>query len=676
MAVAEEVKIEQTELERLCINSIRVLAIDGVQKANSGHPGMPMGMAPAAYVIWTRFLRHNPANPKWYGRDRFVLSAGHGSMLLYSLLYLTGYDLPLEELKRFRQLGSRTPGHPENHLTPGVETTTGPLGQGFANGVGMAIAAKHMAARFARDGSKLFDHRVFAIVSDGDLMEGISSEAGSLAGHLGLGNIVYLYDNNHITIDGNTGLAFSEDVCKRFEAFGWHTQTVEDGNDTGAIARAVEQACAVEDRPSLIAVRTHIGYGSPHRQDTSKAHGQALGPDEVKLTKQFYGWPLEPDFYVPDAALKEMRRAVERGRQLEADWNTHFEAYAKAYPAEAEQFQMMLRGELPEGWDAELPVFAPGDGLATRVSASQVEQAIAAKVPSLFGGSADLNESTHTDIKGGGDFERGSYAGRNLHFGIREHAMCGILNGIALSGGFIPFGSSFLVFTDYCRPSIRLAALMGLHVIYVFTHDSIGLGEDGPTHQPIEHLSSLRAIPNLTVIRPADANEAVEAWRAAMLHKKGPTLLALSRQKLPTFDRTRMGAASGLRRGAYVLTETPERIPDIILIASGSEVELAVAAREKLETHGLAVRVVSMPSAEIFERQERSYRDSVLPPSVTCRLAIEAGSPLSWWRWVGSEGDVIGMTTFGASAPYQELLNHFGFTVDNVVERALRLLGR
>ncbi len=676
MALAGEVKVEQSELERLCINSIRVLAIDGVQKANSGHPGMPMGMAPAAYVIWTRFLGHNPANPKWYGRDRFVLSAGHGSMLLYSLLYLTGYDLPLEELKRFRQLGSRTPGHPERHLTPGVETTTGPLGQGFANGVGMAIAAKHMAARFARDGSTLFDHRIFAIVSDGDLMEGISSEAGSIAGHLGLGNIVYLYDNNHITIDGKTEIAFSEDVCKRFEAFGWHTQTVEDGNDTQAISRAVERACAVEDRPSLIGIRTHIGYGSPHRQDTPKAHGQALGPDEVKLTKQFYGWPPEPDFYVPDAALKEMRRAVERGRQLESDWNARFEAYAKAHPAEAEQFQMMLRGELPEGWDAELPVFSPKDGAATRVSASQAEQAIAAKVPSLFGGAADLNESTHTDIKGGGDFERGNYAGRNLHFGIREHAMGSILNGIALSGGFIPFGSSFLVFTDYCRPSIRLAALMGLHVIFVFTHDSIGLGEDGPTHQPIEHLSALRAIPNLTVIRPADANEAAEAWRAAMLRTRGPTMLVLSRQKVSTFDRTGMGAASGLRHGAYVLTETPERMPDIILIASGSEVELAVAAREKLETHGLAVRVVSMPSAEIFEQQERSYRDSVLPPTVTRRLAIEAGSPLSWYRWVGSEGDVIGMTTFGASGPYQELLNHFGFTVDNVVERALRLLGR
>lgn len=676
MALAAEVKVEQTELESLCINSIRVLSIDGVQKANSGHPGMPMGMAPTAYVIWTRFLRHNPANPKWYGRDRFVLSAGHGSMLLYSLLYLTGYDLPLEELKRFRQLGSRTPGHPENHLTPGVETTTGPLGQGFANGVGMAIAAKHMAARFDLDGSRLFDHRIFAIVSDGDLMEGISSEAGSIAGHLGLGNIIYLYDDNHITIDGKTEIAFSEDVCKRFEAYGWHTQAVEDGNDTQAIERAIEQACAVEDRPSLIRVRTHIGYGSPHRQDSPKAHGQPLGPEEVKLTKQFYGWPLEPDFYVPDAVLKEMRRAVERGKQFESEWNKRFEAYEEAHPAAAEQFQMMLRGELPEGWDADLPVFSPKEGMATRVSASQAEQAIAARVPSLFGGAADLNESTHTDIKGGDDFERGNYGGRNLHFGIREHAMCGILNGIAISGGFVPFGSSFLVFTDYCRPAIRLAALMGLHVIYVFTHDSIGLGEDGPTHQPIEHLSSLRAMPNLTIIRPADANEATEAWRAAILRKKGPTMLVLSRQKMATFDRTQMGAASGLRHGAYILTETPERIPDIILIASGSEVELAVAAREKMERHGLAVRVVSMPSMEIFEQQERSYRDSVLPPTVTRRLAIEAGSPLCWYKWVGSEGDVIGMTTFGASAPYQELLNHFGFTVDNVVERALRLLGR
>ncbi len=676
MSLTAEGKIEQSELERLCINSIRVLAIDGVQKANSGHPGMPMGMAPTAYVIWTRFLRHNPANPKWYGRDRFVLSAGHGSMLLYSLLYLTGYDLPLEELKRFRQLGSRTPGHPENHLTPGVETTTGPLGQGFANGVGMAIAAKHMAAQFERDGSGLFDHRIFAIVSDGDLMEGISSEAGSIAGHLGLGNIVYLYDDNHITIDGKTEISFTEDVCKRFEAFGWHTLAVEDGNDTQAIADAIEKACAVEDRPSLIRVRTHIGYGSPNRQDSSKAHGQALGEEEVKLTKRFYGWPLEPDFYVPDAALKEMRRAVERGKQWETDWNARFEKYAKAHPAEAERFQTMVRGELPDGWDAELPVFTPKDALATRVSASRAEQAIAAKVPSLFGGSADLNESTHTDVASGGDFEPGNYAGRNLHFGIREHAMGSILNGIALHGGFVPFGSSFLVFTDYCRPSIRLAALMRLHVIFVFTHDSIGLGEDGPTHQPVEQVMALRAIPNLTVIRPADANEAVEAWRAAMLRNKGPTLLALSRQKLPTFDRTQMGAASGLRHGAYVLTETPERTPDVILIASGSEVQLAVAAREKLEAHGVAVRVVSMPSFEIFDEQQRSYRDTVLPPMVTRRLAIEAGSPLGWYKWVGSDGDVIGMTTFGASGPYEELLNHFGFTVDNVVARALRLLGR
>jgi len=668
--------LSQAELDQLCINSIRVLAIDAVQKANSGHPGMPMGAAPMAYLLFTRFMRHNPANPHWFGRDRFVLSAGHGSMLLYAMLHLSGYDLPLEELKRFRQLGSKTPGHPEYGCAPGVETTTGPLGQGFATGVGMAIAARHLEATFDRDGSGLFAHRIFAITSDGDMMEGVSSEAASLAGHLRLGNIVYLYDDNHITIDGSTSLAFSEDVCKRFEAYGWHTQSVEDGNDLGALSAAIERACAERQRPSLIRVRTHIGYGSPHRQDSPEAHGKALGAEEVKLTKRNYGWPLEPDFYVPDEARSEMGKCRERGAQAEAEWNRKFEAYAANYPELAARLKAMLAGQLPAGWDADIPTFTPRDNLATRESASKVESAIAKHVPALIGGSADLAESTFTDIKDGGSFGANSYAGRNLHFGIREHAMCAALNGIALHGGLIPLGSTFLVFSDYARASIRLAALMRLHVIYVFTHDSIGLGEDGPTHQPVEHLAALRAMPNLTVIRPGDANEAAEAWRVAIQHREGPVLMALSRQKIPTLDRERMAPAGMLARGAYVLTETAGRAPDIILIATGSELQLAVGAKPILEQRGHAVRVVSMPSFELFERQDAVYRESVLPSGLERRLAIEAGSPMCWYRWVGLRGDVLGMTTFGESAPSADVFKHFGFTVDNVVARAEALIAR
>jgi transketolase len=676
VATATKLKASESNLDQLCINSIRVLAIDAVQKANSGHPGMPMGMAPVAYLLWTRFMRYNPKNPHWFGRDRFVLSAGHGSMLLYAMLYLTGYDLPLEQIKNFRQLGSITPGHPEYGLTPGVETTTGPLGQGFGNGIGMALAAKHLRARFERDNSGMFGHRVFGICSDGDLMEGVASEAASIAGHLGLGNIVYLYDDNHITIDGSTDLSFDEDVCKRFEAYGWHTQSVEDANDLNAVTRAIENAVAEDQRPSLIRVRSHIGYGSPHRQDTSKAHGQALGAEEVKLTKQFYGWPEEPAFYVPDEALKHFRDCGARGPQLESEWNSRFDGYARAHPAEAAELKSMLAGELPAGWDAGLPRFTPKDTLATRESASRAEQAIAHKVWNLFGGAADLNESTFVNVDDGGDFSRNDHAGRNLHFGIREHGMCSILNGVALHGGFIPYGSSFLIFTDYCRPSLRLAALMGAHVIYVFTHDSIGLGEDGPTHQPVEQLAGLRAIPNFMVIRPGDANEAAEAWRAAMKHRGGPVLLALSRQKIPTLDRTNMAPASELERGAYVLTETGGRTAELILIATGAELHLAVEARQELEKRGRAVRVVSMPSMELFEQQDAAYRDAVLPPTITRRLAIEAASPISWYRWVGLDGDVLGMTTFGASGPYQNVLKHFGFTVENVVERALKLLER
>jgi len=636
---------------------------------------MPMGMAPVGYLLFTRYLRHNPRNPHWPGRDRFVLSAGHGSMLLYALLYLTGYDLTLDDLEHFRQLGSKTPGHPEVHHTIGVETTTGPLGQGIGNGIGMAIAAKHTAARFARGDSNLFEPRIFAICGDGDMMEGISSEAASIAGHLGLGNIVYLYDDNHVTIDGHTDLSFSEDVVKRFDAYGWHTQAVEDANDPAALTAAIDNGIAEKKRPSLIRVRSHIGYGSPHRQDSSEAHGKALGPEEVKLTKEFYGWPLEPAFYVPDVALEEFRHCIARGAEFESDWNRRFASYAEANPQEAAAYRAILARELPAGWDSELPVFTPKDTLATRESASRAEQAITQKMWHLFGGSADLNESTFTDVKGGGDFERGNYAGRNLHFGIREHGMCSILNGIALFGGFIPYGSSFMVFTDYCRPSIRLAALMGVHAIFVFTHDSIGVGEDGPTHQPVEHFSALRAIPNLTFIRPGDANEAVEAWRAAVLHQDGPVMLALSRQKMPTFDRTVMAPAARLHKGAYVLTETAGKTPELLLLATGSELHLAVGAKEELEKRGHAVRVVSMPSFELFERQDAAYRDSVLPPTVKLRLAIEAGVPMSWYRWIGLEGDMIGMTTYGASGPSDKVLEHFGFTVPNVVARALKLIG-
>jgi transketolase len=663
------------DLDQICVNSIRVLAIDAIQKANSGHPGMPMGMAPAAYVLWTRFLRHNPRNPGWYGRDRFVLSAGHGSMLLYALLYLTGYDLSLDDITQFRQFGSRTPGHPENRLTPGVETTTGPLGQGFANGVGMAIAAKHMEARFERERSGLFNHRVLGIVSDGDLMEGISSEAASLAGHLGLGNIVYLYDDNQITIEGRTRLAFSEDVCRRFEAYGWHTNTVEDGNGLSSVEQSIREACGVDDRPSLIRVKTHIGYGSPHRQDSAKAHGQPLGKEEVKLTKEFYGWPVEPPFYVPEEALDEFRRCVERGGRMEAEWNQRFEEYARRYPKEAAEFRAMLTGELPASWDEAIPAFTPQDNLATRKSAAAAQHAIASRVWNLFGGSGDLAESTFTEIEGGGDFERGNYGGRNLHFGIREHGMCGILNGVALHGGFIPYGSTFLVFSDYCRAAIRLACLMKLHVIYVFTHDSIWLGEDGPTHQPIEHLTALRTMPNLAVIRPADANEAAEAWRLAMVRRKGPIILVLTRQNVPTFDRRTMAPASGLRRGAYILTETAAANPDVILIATGSEVQLAVGAKARIEKYGFAARVVSMPSFELFAEQERAYQDSILPPSIHRRLVIEAGASLCWHKWMRPGSDIISVEDFGASGPANELFEHFGFTVDNVVSRAMRLLG-
>ncbi len=677
------------ELDDLAVNTIRFLAVDAVQKANSGHPGMPMGAAPMAYVLWTRFLKHNPSNPAWADRDRFVLSAGHGSMLLYSLLHLTGYDLPLDEIRRFRQWDSRTPGHPERGLTPGVETTTGPLGQGFANGVGMAMAEAHLAARYNRQGFEIFNHFTYGIVSDGDLMEGVASEAASLAGHLGLGKLIYLYDNNHISLAAATDLTFTEDVARRFQAYGWHTIVVEDGNDLGAIDAALREARS-GPAPTLILVRTHIGYGSPHKQDTFEAHGSPLGEDEVKETKRKLGWPLEPTFYIPPQVLDHFRQAVERGRGAEAEWNARFASYARAFPELARELEGAMRGDLPPSWDADIPQFpADAKGIATRVASGKVLNAIAPRVPALIGGSADLDPSTHTALAKLGDFEcplrapgdpQGSvgggwgYAGRNLHFGVREHAMGSILNGLAAHGATIPYGSTFLIFSDYMRPPIRLAALMGLHVIYVFTHDSIGLGEDGPTHQSVEQLAGLRAVPRLVVIRPGDANETAVAWRVAMEMRDRPVALALSRQNVPTLDRSKFAAADGVRRGAYILADFPELAPRVILIASGSELGLVVAARQKLIEQGIGARVVSMPCWSLFEEQPKEYRDAVLPSGVRARLAVEAGSTQGWHRYVGERGDVVGIERFGASAPGPVVLREYGFTVENVCQRALALV--
>jgi len=635
---------------------------------------MPMGAADMAYVLWTRFLRHNPANPHWPDRDRFVLSAGHGSTLLYSLLHLTGYDLPLEELMSFRQWGSCTPGHPEYGCAPGVETTTGPLGQGFANGVGMAIAEAYLAARFNRPGHKIVDHYVYAIVSDGDLMEGIASEAASLAGHLRLGKLIYLYDDNRVTIEGSTDLAFTEDRGKRFEAYGWHVQRV-DGYDLEAIATAI-RAAQRDPRPSLIMARTHLAYGSPHKQNDAKAHGAPLGEEEVRLTKKNLGWPTEQPFLIPEEALAHFRQALERGRAWEAEWRARFEAYAAEYPDLAEEWRMAMAGELPPDWDASLPVFKPEDGpMSTRVASGKALNSIAPRLPTLIGGSADLAPSTKTYLEGLGDFGADDRLGRNLHFGVREHAMGGVLNGMALHGGVIPFGGTFLVFSDYMRPSIRLAAMMKLPVIYVFSHDSLWIGEDGPTHQPVEQLASLRAIPNLTVIRPADANETVVAWRVALEQRSGPVALILSRQSLPILDRSSLAPAEELVRGAYVLAEAEGGQPDLILIATGSEVHLALAARERLAERGVRARVVNMPSWELFDRQPESYRQAVLPPHVTARLAIEAGVSQGWHRYVGPAGDVMSIERFGASAPYKVLQEKFGFTAENVAQRALALLG-
>jgi transketolase len=668
-----------TALDQLCINTIRTLSLDAVQQAQSGHPGLPLGAAPMAYVLWTRFLRHNPKDPKWENRDRFLLSAGHGSMLLYSLLHLTGYDLPLDEIKRFRQWGSKTPGHPEYGLTPGVEITTGPLGQGFANGVGMGIGGAHLAAKFNQDDFPLIDHYIYAIVSDGDLMEGVAAEAASLAGHLRLGKLIYLYDDNRVTIEGPTDLAFSENVPKRFEAYGWHTSTVADGNDLDAIETAIREAQAVTDRPSLISVKTIIGYGMP-TAGTRKAHSDAPGEDAVRQTKRHLGWPEDKQFYIPDEALNHFREAIDRGARAEADWRALVEQYEQKHPELGKLWQSVMSSELPEDWETHLPTFADAKPMATRAASGEVINALAPHMPMLIGGSADLGPSNNTDIKNGGDFERGAYAGRILHWGVREHAMGATLTGMSLNGGLIPFGGTFMCFSDYMRPSIRLAALSEVQVIYVFTHDSIGLGEDGPTHQPVEHLAALRAIPHLFVIRPADSHEVREAWRMAILRRNLPTAFALTRQKLPLIDRTVFASAEGLRRGGYILAEAEgantneSGRPDLILIATGSEVSLALEARTQLQSEGIATRVVSLPCWELFDEQPADYREEVLPAPVTARLAIEAGVPQGWDRYVGPKGSVIGLNRFGASAPGDVAMRELGFNVENVVRRARQLL--
>jgi transketolase len=679
-----------TALDSTCINLLRTLSIDAVQKANSGHPGLPLGAAAMAYVLWTRFLVHDPTDPHWPDRDRFVLSAGHGSMLLYSLLHLTGYAVSLADIEQFRQWGSTTPGHPERGVTPGVEVTTGPLGQGFGNGVGMAIAEAQLAARYNRDGFDIVDHHTYGIVSDGDLMEGVASEAASLAGHLQLGKLIYLYDDNRVTLSAGTDITFTEDRARRFDAYGWHTRTIDDGNDLGAIDAALREARAETKRPSLILVRTHLGFGSPNKQDTFEAHGSPLGVDEVRLTKRNLGWPEEPAFLIPDDALAHFRAALAHGAQLKSAWNERFAAYARAHPDLAEALQRDLRGELPVNWEADIPTFAAdAKGVATRVASGKVMNAVAPRVPALTGGSADLDPSTFTALTGLGDFEppgadahdrQGSegggwsYAGRNLHFGVREHAMGAILNGLAAHGGAIPFGATFLTFSDYMRPPMRLAALMRLHVIYVFTHDSIALGEDGPTHQAVEQIAGLRSVPDLTVIRPGDANETAVAWRIALESVDRPVALILTRQHVPTLDRTRYASADGLRRGAYVLADAANGKPDVILIATGSEVGLVVAAADALRTQGVAARVVSMPSWELFDAQSPEYRDSVLPASIGARLAVEAASTQGWHRYVGDHGDVLGVDRFGASAPGDVVMREYGFTVDNVCKRARALL--
>jgi transketolase len=664
----------QEKIDKLCTDTIRTLSMDAVQAANSGHPGTPMALAPVAYLLYDRYLRHNPSNPDWPGRDRFVLSAGHASMLLYSTLHVNGYDVPLADIKKFRQLDSKCPGHPEYRWTPGVETTTGPLGAGVSTAVGMAIGQKWLAARFNRPGHEIADSQVFALCGDGCMMEGISSEAASLAGHLGLSNLVWIYDNNKITIEGNTALAFTEDVAARFIAYHWNVLRVGDANDLSALGDAFDLALKEQERPTLMIVDSHIAYGAPNKQDTSGAHGEPLGDEEIRLTKKHYGWP-DKSFYVPPEVEGYKKTAVARGKKREAEWNKRFSAYANKFPALAKEFELMQRGELPKGWDKAIPTF-PADpkGVAGRDASSQVLNAIAKNVPFLAGGSADLAPSTKTRLKDDGDFQKGSYDGRNFHFGIREHSMGALLNGMALSKMRV-YGSGFLIFSDYGRPSIRLSALMELPVSYIFTHDSIGVGEDGPTHQPIEHLISLRAIPDLITMRPADGNEIAEAWRFIMESKKHPVALILSRQPLPTIDRSRYAPASGLQKGGYIVSESDGK-PDIILLGTGSEVGLCLDAQDKLKGEGIKARVVSMPSFELYESQPLEYRQSVLPSNCRKRLAVEMASSLGWRRYVGipPDGAVIALRHFGASAPWKELQKKFGFTADDVVKKAKDLL--
>jgi transketolase len=690
MAVSDQSVATGTQLDQLCINTIRTLSMDAVQKANSGHPGAPMALAPVAYCLWQQFLRYDPEDPIWPNRDRFVLSNGHASMLLYSLLHLAGVRevspegevlstpaVSLDEIRNFRQLGSKTPGHPEYGLTSGVETTTGPLGQGVANSVGMAIAERWLAQYFNRPGFELFNHNIWAICGDGDMMEGISSEAASVAGHLKLSNLCWIYDNNHITIEGNTNLAFDENVAARFASYGWVVSHVRDANDLGALGDAYNRALSVKDSPKLIVVDSHIAFGSPHRQDTKEAHGEPLGEEEVKLTKRVYGWPEDAKFLVPDGVRENLRDVMgKRGRQLSGQWNALFSAYGKQYPDLAIQFGRMQRQQPPDGWDKDLPTFAPdAKGLATRESSSKILNAIAKNHPWLMGGSADLYPSTKTRLTfdGAGDFEAGQHNARNFHFGIREHAMGAIVNGMALSK-IRAYGSTFMIFSDYMKAPIRLSAIMEIPAIWIYTHDSIGVGEDGPTHQPIEQLISLRAVPGLMTLRPADANEVVEAWKIIMKLRKEPVALILTRQALPTFDRTKYRSAAGVARGAYILADAEGGKPQVILMATGSEVYLCIDAYEKLKAEGIRARVVSMPSWDLFEHQAQSYRDEVLPPEVTARVAVEQASTFGWAQYAGAKGRIIGMTTFGASAPLKDLQKKFGFTSEAVLQTARELL--
>lgn len=667
-------KNKKTNIDQLCINTIRTLSVDAIQKANSGHPGLPLGMAPTAYVLWTKFLRHNPKNPKWFNRDRFLLSAGHGSMLIYSLLHLTGYGLTIDDLKQFRQLHSKTPGHPENIMTPGVEITTGPLGQGFANGVGMGIAQAHLAARFNKKGFPVVDNHIYAMVSDGDLMEGVSYEAASLAGHLKLSNLIYLYDDNKITIDGSTDLAFTEDVERRFKACGWHVSYVKDGNDLKAIENAIKEAQKIKDKPKLIRIRSIIGYGMP-KQGTSKAHSDAPGVEAVKETKRNLGWPENKHFYVPKEVYAHFKNSAAKGPALEKNWNTLVRKYEKAYPEKGQIFRQITSGTLQDGWENSLPKFDGVEAKATRAYSGDIINAIAGAVPQLIGGSADLTPSNNTFIKSSEDLQSERYGERNIHFGIREHAMGSIMNGMALYGGLIPFGGTFQTFSDYMRPAVRLAALSHIQVLFVFTHDSIGLGEDGPTHQSVEHIAAMRAIPNLAVIRPADAHETREAWRAALKRTSAPTAFALSRQKVSLIDRKKFADAEGLHKGAYVLAEAADASgkkcePALIIIATGSEVSLALEAREKLNAQGISTRVVSMPCWEFFEEQSEKYQESVLPSAVKARLAIEAGVSMGWAKYVGIGGDTLCVDKFGVSAPAEDVFKDYGFTVENVVVKA------